>query len=133
VRDIHDANQKISARAFSVTVKGCLKNKELAAALKYLLMMPRLGFYVPSFAVTQVLKLAVEQKQVASTLDQIQNDVVFPAEAVALLLEHGGKENNLELMRRVEKIAVETKLPLLYNSYECLVKAYAAAGDPRAQ
>merc|ERR1719161_3418401 len=38
----------------------------------------------------------------------------------------------MELLKRVENLAQQTSVPLLYHSYDALVKMYARVGDQKA-
>merc|ERR1719162_2557923 len=113
-------------------IKGFLKNGMADAALHQVSSMRRQGFYVPSFAVTQLFRVACEKGCAAKILDATQNDLVFPAECIANILEDCCKREDVALLRRVEALAQRTSVPLLYNSLDALVKTYAQAGDPRA-
>jgi len=124
--------QKLTARGYSLIIKGFLKNGMAEAALFYVTEMRRQGFYVPAFAVTQLFRVAVEKGCVEKVLDETQNDIVFPAESISLILEDCCKNENMDLLRRVENLAQRTQVPFLYHSYDALVKMYARAGDPKA-
>jgi pentatricopeptide repeat protein len=124
--------QKLTARGYSLIIKGFLKNGMAEAALFYVTEMRRQGFYVPAFAVTQLFRVAVEKGCVEKVLDETQNDILFPAECIALILEDCCKNENMDVLKRVEHLAQQTSVPLLYHSYDALVKMYARAGDAKA-
>jgi len=128
---IVEQRQKLSARGYSLTIKGFLKNGMADAALHQILEMCTHGFYVPSFAVTQLFRLACESGRSREMLDKMSS-VVLPADAVVVLLEDCLKRSDVELARRVEQVAKDAKISLLTGCYDALLKLYAAAADSHA-
>merc|ERR1719183_2726231 len=102
------------------------------AALYYVTEMRKQGFYVPSYALTQLFRVACEKGCVAKVLDGTQNSVVFPAECISLILEDCCKRDDIDLLRRVEALAERMEVPLLYNALDAIVKTYAQVGDPKS-
>jgi len=78
------ANQKLTARGYSLTIKGFLKNAMVDAALQHIQEMKQQGFYVPSFAVTQLFRAACDAGRAEEVLDIAQDQIMLPAAAQAL-------------------------------------------------
>lgn len=139
--EIRAANQKLTARGYSLTIKGFLKNSMGDAALQHVVAMRQAGFYVPPFAVTQLFRVACDTGRTVEIFGRASANGVFetskanaalPAEAVAVLLDDCCKRNDLELASRVQALASEAGTPLLTGSFDSLLKTYVVAGDARA-
>jgi len=139
--EVHAANQKLTARGYSLTIKGFLKNSMGDAALQHVMAMRQAGFYVPPFAVTQLLRVACDTGRAVEIFDRAKASGVFetskataalPAEAVAVLLDDCCKRNALEFASRVQQLASEAGTPLLTGAFDSLLKTYVVAGDARA-
>jgi len=139
--EVRAANQKLTARGYSLIIKGFLKNGMGDPALQHVVAMRQAGFYVPSFAVTQLFRVACDAGRTAEIFERANADGVFesakanvslPAEAVAVLLDDCCKRNDLELASRVQALAIEAGTPLLTGSFDSLLKTYVVAGDSRA-
>jgi pentatricopeptide repeat protein len=139
--EIRAANQKLTARGYSLTIKGFLKNSMGDAALQHVMAMRHAGFYVPPFAVTQLLRVACDTGRTVEIFDRAKASGVFetskataalPAEAVAVLLDDCCKRNDVELASRVQELASESGTQLLTGAFDSLLKTYVVAGDARA-
>lgn len=126
---LHRNRLKVTARGYSLTIKGFLKNGMVDAVQKQLLAMDEQGIHIPSFAVTQFFRIACEANRTIEAFNAVEAHVVPPAEAIVLLVEDCSKRNDLDLARRVEKLARKTKQPLLCGAYDALLKLYTVAGD----
>ena len=127
--EIGAKGQKPSARGYSLAIKGLLKHNLLDAAMTMVKDMRLAGFFVPPFAVTLMLSQASQQGRMAEVFEQVKDDVTLSPEAVVCILDNCLKVNNIELARSVEKIARDTKIPLLVGAYDALLKLYTVAGD----
>jgi len=139
--EVHTANQKLTARGYSLIIKGFLKNNMADAALQHVVAMRQAGFYVPPFAVTQLFRVACDAGRTSEIFERANSDGVFasakanvslPAEAVAVLLDDCCKRNDLDMASRIEVLASEAGTPLLTGSFDSLLKTYVVAGDSRA-
>mmetsp|Transcript_43945 Transcript_43945/g.82118 ORF Transcript_43945/g.82118 Transcript_43945/m.82118 type:complete len:1032 (-) Transcript_43945:129-3224(-) len=122
---------KISARGYSLTIKGFLKNSMVDPALKQILDMNRAGFTVPSFAITQLIRAACEVRRGMQILDAVRDEIPIPSEAVAILLEDCLKRNNLPEARKVEQIArgQTVSCPFSPAAYDSLLKICVLNSD----
>merc|ERR1719265_1548656 len=80
------ARLKVSARGFSLTIKGFLKNSMADAAWKQILEMQGAGFTVPSFAITQLVRGACDAGRGMEMFRVIRHKVPVSPEATTLLL-----------------------------------------------
>mmetsp|Transcript_50540 Transcript_50540/g.156405 ORF Transcript_50540/g.156405 Transcript_50540/m.156405 type:complete len:1063 (-) Transcript_50540:142-3330(-) len=127
---LRTARLKPTARGYSLTIKGFLKNGMVDAVQKQLLDMGQQGIHIPPFAVMQFFRIACEANRGLEVFNAIEGKLGLPPEASALLLEDCAKRGDLDFARRVEKIARDAKQPLLGGAYDALLKLYAVAGDP---
>jgi len=125
---------KVSARGYSLTIKGFLKNTMIDAALKQILDMHRAGFTVPSFAVTQLVRTSCEARRGMEIFSVLEAKVPIPPEAITLLLEDCLKHGDLSRARRVEHIARTQSgtLPLAPGGYDALLKVCVLHSDLHA-
>jgi len=128
-QEIGAKGQKPSARGYSLAIKGLLKHNLLDAAMTMVKDMRLAGFFVPPFAVTLMLSQASQQGRMAEVFAQVKDDVTLSAEAVVCILDNCLKLSNFELACSVEKLARDTKVPLLVGAYDALLKLYTMAGD----
>jgi pentatricopeptide repeat protein len=118
---------KISARAYSLLIKGFLKNNMTDEAFLQIQNMQAAGFYIPSFAVAQLFRTAVQSGRVAETFEKAfapesKTQLQLPAEAVTVLLEDCLKRDDVELALRVEESARNGNTPLAVSAYDALLK-----------
>lgn len=122
---------KMTARGYSLTIKGFLKNSMVDPALKQILAMNRAGFTVPSFALTQLLRAACEVQRGMQVLDAIRHEIAVPPDAVALLLEDCLKRKSFLEARKVEQISRgrTASAPLSVAGYDALLKLCVLHSD----
>lgn len=125
---------KISARGYSLTIKGFLKNTMVDAALKQILDMHRAGFTVPSFAVTQLIRTSCEAGRGMEIFSSFDAVLPIPPEAITLLLEDSLKHGDLTRARRIEHIARKQleSSPLAPGAYDALLKVCVFHSDVHA-
>jgi len=140
-KELVSVGQTLTARGYSLIIKGFLKNGLADSSLQCITEMCQAGFYVPSFAVTQLFRVASDAGRTQEIFERAHDSGIFegpkastslPAEAVAVLLDDCCKRNDLKLARRIEVLAKEVGSPLLTSSFDSLLKIYAVAGDPQA-
>jgi len=131
-KEICAKGQTPSARGYSLAIKGLLKHNLLDGAIILVKDMRQAGFFVPPFAVTLMLSLASQKGRVADVFEKVKDDVTLSAEAVVCIFDHCLKLNDVELARSVEKLALDSKVPLLVGAYDALLKLYTMVGDNHA-
>lgn len=129
--------QKISARAYSLAIKGYLKNSMTDDAFQQLQQMQAAGFFIPSFAVAQLFRTAIQSGRAeeffSKNLDADKKiSLQLPAEALTILLEDCFKRDDIALALKVEKLASETNTSLTVNAYDSLLKLCVAHAHVRA-
>lgn len=134
-REFHERGLNPTARAYSVTIKGFLKNSLVDATRQQITAMRGHGFHIPHFAATQFVRIACEAKRTHEALAVLETsigDSSFsgpPCEAVAVLLEDCCKRSDLELASHVEQLARKCKVPLSSAAYDSLLKLHASTGS----
>jgi len=114
---------KVSARAYSLIIKGFLKHGLVDAAFDRILDMHHASFTVPSFAVTQLIRASCEVGRGMEVFLAAQQEVPIPPEAKVLLLEDCLKRGDLSQARQVEHIArKQAGSTLLVGAYDALLK-----------
>lgn len=119
--EIGKSRQKLTARGYSLTIKGFLKNGMLDAALLQMKAMQQDGFFVPSYAVAQLFRSACQNARATEILDASEA-LGLPSEALVVLFEHCLTSNDLQLALRVEKVARERKAMIPAHAYDALLK-----------
>jgi pentatricopeptide repeat protein len=114
--------QKLTARGYSLMIKGYLKNGMADAALCQIQEMHRQGFFVPSFAVTQLFRTACSGGRGVEVFDKVCDTLQPSHDALIVMFEDCHKRNDLDLALRIEKIARESPDPLPVNAYDPLLK-----------
>jgi pentatricopeptide repeat protein len=124
---------KPTARGMSLTIKGFLKNGMVQPVLRQIVQMQQQGFHVPTYAMQQFFRITAEASMVPEMFDAVlEAGLPLPPEALSLILENCSHKSNLELAKRVERIAKETKTPLLAHGYDALLKMWTVTGDIHA-
>ena len=129
VLEMRKLQMKMTPRCLSIVLKGQLKRQDLESAIATAKEMRKLGYFVPSFAVLQLIDVSCKLGQVAMLLDKVQQDVTIPAQGLTSLLEYAHKTADADLLKRLATLARESDVPLVYASYDALVKGYAAHSD----
>jgi len=120
--EIHQGHQKLTARGYSLTIKGFLKNGMVDAALRKIQEMHRQGFFVPSFAVAQLFRTACQNDRGPEIFEATSETLQLPQDAIVVLLEDCHKRNDLILALRIEKFARAGKDPFPVSGYDALLK-----------
>jgi len=121
--ELQSNHMKITARGYSLTIKGFLKNNMVDASLKHILDMHHAGFTVPSFATTQLVREACESQQGLEIFAAFEEHISLPQEAAVLLLEECLKRSDLSQARRIEQLArKQGSGPLPVGAYTALLK-----------
>jgi len=125
---------KLTPRGYSLTIKGFLKNGMLDVALGQIQDMHQKGYFVPSFAVTQLFRVACQKSRTVEFFDSLSESVELPIpqDALVLLLEDCCKRNDLALAFRVEKAARDRSSTLNGSCYDSLLKLCVASADTNA-
>lgn len=119
--ELQSNHMKITARGYSLTIKGFLKNDMVNASLKHILDMHHAGFTVPSFATTQLVREACASQQCMEVFAAFEEHLTLPQEAAVLFLEDCLKRSDLSQARRVEQLA-RKQGPLPGGAYPPLLK-----------
>jgi len=129
--ELHEGHVELGARAYSMMIKGFLKNGLLDAALKCILDMRDAGFAVPSFAIVQLLHAACDVERGTEMFQVLHRAVPMPPASMALMLEDCLRRNDLLEAREIEKVAREQAgaSPLLLGSYDALLKVCILHSD----
>jgi len=138
--EIVAAGLKVTARGYSLIIKGFLKNNLADSSFNEVLDMRKSGFHIPHFAVTQLFRVASESGRTREIFDKVQQNGIFsskgqatlPSEAVVVLLEDCCKRHDIELAGSVHAIARGSNVQLLTGAYDALLKIYVVGGDLRA-
>eukprot|EP00933_Yihiella_yeosuensis_P054402 TRINITY_DN5282_c0_g3_i1.p1 TRINITY_DN5282_c0_g3~~TRINITY_DN5282_c0_g3_i1.p1 ORF type:complete len:1031 (+),score=238.56 TRINITY_DN5282_c0_g3_i1:262-3354(+) len=126
-------NLKLSARGYSLLIKGFLKNGLVDVVFQQILSMKKAGFTVPTFAVTQFFRVACEAGRSGETFTMAKDaGLEMPSEAFAAVLEDCARSNNLTLAQTVRQQSKAHGIPLSGSGYDSLLKLYAVAGDKEA-
>mmetsp|Transcript_89631 Transcript_89631/g.159154 ORF Transcript_89631/g.159154 Transcript_89631/m.159154 type:complete len:1023 (-) Transcript_89631:143-3211(-) len=122
---------RLSARGYSLVIKGFLKNGMCDKVLSKILAMQKAGFDVPGFAVAQFFRNACEAGRTEEMFHAAKaRNLDMSAEALSVILEDCAKSSNLKLAQEVELMAEDGAL---YRGIaEGLMKVYATAGDQKA-
>lgn len=129
---VRESGLRPSVKALSLTIKGFLKNGMIDAVVEKIGEMDQAGFEVPSFATTQLIRLACDAGRPEEIFDASQEAVLSNMEALTLLLEYCQKSKSLAFARRLEKAMRQRGGALSVGIYDALLKLYAVTGDSRA-
>jgi pentatricopeptide repeat protein len=131
---MNESRVKLTARGYSLTIKGYLKSGMLDLALRQIQEMHKKGFFVPSFAVAQLFRTAcqndrgVEMFEAALACEKLP----LPGDALNVLLEDCVVRKDLALALRIETIAKAHKTALPASAYDSLLKICTAHADVHA-
>lgn len=131
-KEICAIGQKPTARAYAFVIKGFLKNGLLDAAVPQFLAMREQGFFVPSFAVAHLFRLACQLDRAVEIFEKVVETLPLPQEAFVVLLEHALKRNDLPFALSLEKNAMKSKTQLSLNAYDFILKTCVAQGSSHA-
>jgi len=131
IKEVHAARSKLTPRGFALTIKGFLKNGMVDAAMHQLLEMQAAGFFVPSFAVTQLLRVACDAGRAGEIFARC-SELGLPADAVVVLFEECIKRNDLKLALEVEQRARAASVQFGVSAYDALLKILVVHAHVRA-
>jgi len=121
----------LSPRGLSLAIKGFLKNGMVDATMAKFEDMRKLGYQLPPFAVTQLLRVACNVGRSREVFASVRALAPLNAESVAVLLETCGREQDLTFAREVEREARAGKVAFTFGIYDSLLKMYTLKGDPQ--
>jgi len=132
--EMHQARQKLTARGYSLTIKGFLKNGMVDSALHQIQDMHQQGFFVPSFAMAQLFRTACQHERGVEIFEATlkSESLQLPQDAIGVLLEDCCKRNDVSLALRVENIVRKSNNPLPNSAYDSLLKICVAHADVHA-
>jgi len=133
--------ERMSASTYRALVEAAFARKDWRQGKVLLEAMVRAGLYVPAHLTTQLLRLVAAEGDLEAALGLLGS---FPVAGEALttvlaaceerLAERGGRQQDAQtLLERVVDLATQRQVPMLYSSYEALVKAWARLRDGRAK
>eukprot|EP00441_Pelagodinium_beii_P030228 CAMPEP_0197709602 /NCGR_PEP_ID=MMETSP1338-20131121/128535_1 /TAXON_ID=43686 ORGANISM="Pelagodinium beii, Strain RCC1491" /NCGR_SAMPLE_ID=MMETSP1338 /ASSEMBLY_ACC=CAM_ASM_000754 /LENGTH=1057 /DNA_ID=CAMNT_0043293537 /DNA_START=54 /DNA_END=3227 /DNA_ORIENTATION=- len=126
-------NFRLSARGYSLIIKGFLKNGFVDEVLQYMVEMTQRSHAIPSFSVAQLLRVASETKRVQEVHKKLKERAIpMLPEAIAVLLEDCSRVPDGKFAHAIEQDARAANTELTASSYESLLKVYAASGDGHA-
>jgi pentatricopeptide repeat protein len=133
MEQLRESGHRISVRAYSVMVKGFLKNGLVDPALLLVHEMETHCLKVPSFAVSEIFRVARESGRTAEIFHTIATKrVLLTSEAIGVVLEDCLTSKDLGLAKQVDKLAKEANIEFNFAAYEALLKIYTSAGETRA-
>jgi len=130
--EILEARQKLTARAYSLIIKGFLKNGMVDPALCKIQDMHKQGFFVPSFAVAQLFRTACQSGRAEEIFDAVTTTLEVGQDALIVLLDQCQKSNDVVLALRIEKHARDNKSALPVGAYDSLLKICVAHANIHA-
>merc|ERR1719387_1623613 len=110
----------MTARVYSLLVKGAIKSKRVDHALHFVTGMHDAGHSIPPSCLGLMFRSAGELGCVEEMMETLPAAIAYPPEAIAAVL------------KRAQKKALRENIQLNYACYEALMKAYASQGDPKA-
>jgi pentatricopeptide repeat protein len=118
--------QKITARGHSLVLRQLMKNGTFDAAVIQSREMRHDGFVVPSFAVSELFRVACDKGRAAELLGLAF--LPLQADDVTTLLEHCLRCSDLALAERVALCATEASVTLCPRAASALLQVYCHAG-----
>lgn len=123
---------KLTARGYSLIMKGFLKHGLVDEVLEKLAEMRHAGFSVPSYAVAQFFCIAAEANRSREMLEAVlDRGLPMSQEAYLAMLDDCVKRRNLELVERLEQQAHTAEL-LDSGLSGGFLKTYVVLGSERA-
>lgn len=126
--------QKLTARGYSLIIKGFLKAGVVDAALRQTQEMCSRGFVVPPLTVAQLFRTACQKGRGAEIFEatMASKGVQLTQDAIVVLLEDGLKRDDLTFSLRVVKVAREGNVQFAFAAYDSLLKLCASHADANA-
>lgn len=115
---------KLTARGFSLTIKGFLKNGMLDAALRQIEEMSQRGLSIPAMTIVQLFRAACQKERGEEIFEAARAVKSFqlPGDAIVVLLEDCLKRDDLTFALNIEKVAKECGTLLPFGAYDALLK-----------
>jgi pentatricopeptide repeat protein len=126
------SRHKVSARGYSLMIKGFLKKCMVEAASRQIQAMHKDGHFVPSFAVTQLCRVACNEGSWATVLAEAKDSLTLSSDAVNILLADCQKRDDIVTAFDVEKLARDAKVALRIHGYDALLMLCCQHADLRA-
>merc|ERR1719265_2169954 len=113
---------------------GYLSSQDIAAASRWLFECHQRTGEVPSRLILQLFKIAVNlgASTVDAALDGLMDSVPLTSDAVGVILQSCLATEDVEMARRVVRMADKFKISFTTTATEAILKLYARAGDPGA-
>jgi pentatricopeptide repeat protein len=132
LEQLRQSRQKVTARGYSLMLKGFLKSEMLDAALTAFQELRVQGMTIPTFAVPELLRVARASGRSVDVFRNIVDKDTMSNTLVTSVLEDCLKSQNIPLAKCVEQYARECSVQLNFGAYDILLKLYAGVGDLRA-
>lgn len=129
--EVAASRMHLSPRGLSLAIKGFLKNGMIEATVEKFDEMKQLGYQLPTFAVTQLLRVACDAGRSKEVYERIKDVSPLNTESVGVLLESCQKSKNFQFAQQVEHEARAQQVPFSFSTYDSLLKMYTVKGDPR--
>jgi len=113
----------------AIVLERLLKTGAFDDAQQQIQQMREQQLYIAPFALTQFFRLACEAERVNECLNVLEDTVELTSSAVFLMFDHCFKRSDVELARRVERLARRSRVRFLGGAYEVLLRIYISAGD----
>lgn len=120
---------RLNPRGLSLVIKGFLKNGMVEATIEKFLEMKELGYQLPSFAVTQLLRVACDANRGEEVYARVKGMAPPSAEAVAVLLDYSCRRQDMTFAKRVEKDARDDEIAFTVSIFDPLLKLYTQKGQ----
>eukprot|EP00929_Paragymnodinium_shiwhaense_P000447 TRINITY_DN100692_c0_g1_i1.p1 TRINITY_DN100692_c0_g1~~TRINITY_DN100692_c0_g1_i1.p1 ORF type:complete len:1002 (-),score=352.27 TRINITY_DN100692_c0_g1_i1:60-3065(-) len=123
----------LTARLFSLVIRGFLKNDQVEAALRQVLAMRQAGHSVPSHAVLQLLRAASGSAKAVEVFAKVTAaGLPVSADALATVLEDCAKRRHFDLALQVKSYSEAAGMELNAMAYDALLRLYISDGDTLA-
>jgi len=132
VARLEERQQKVTEKGYSLMITGFLKNGMLDAALKQIEEMHAHGWNVPTFAVTELFRVARDSRRAAEVFRRVCEKVPATADAATIVLEECLTAQDITLAKTVESQTRQAKVQMSFGAYETLLKICIGACDMHA-
>lgn len=123
---------RVTARGFSLAVRGLLHAERPEGALEYAKEMLKAGLIVSPFLVTDIFRTFCKVGRAAVALDLTLPEIVPNSHAAMLLFEHCLHAKDAKCAIRLEAILKDAKVEMHPKSYEVYLKNLVSQADPSA-
>lgn len=129
VEQLRTDQTQVTVRGYSLMIKGFLKNGMLDAAVTQIKAMLGQGLNVPPFAISEVFRVARDDRRTADIFYSTCEEMSITADAATIILEDCLAVQDMALAKTVEKCVRQAKVHMNFGAYEALLKLYTSAGD----